>query len=467
MEILKDISDVIFQGGDERLDLLADGKNKYHINPLEFDGLLNRGSCTCSTLNHQTVSVLDETGKFETSQNVIETRNEQIRRIKELLNYEGKDEFGLIFAPSGSDLAYLPILFSKILHPEKDILLILTCPEELGSGSQMAYLGKYYAGRNQFGNEVEKGEEVNVRYDVNLARFRARNDEGRIVRHSEEISKVLLQGPTQSKIGALVIGSKSGIEDDISMIPKLDQEVMWVVDLCQFRNSKRLVNHLLGMGCMVMITGSKFYMAPPFCGVMLVPRKLTEKLNNTSLDSNLTEGFDKIFSYYDFSEEFSNVRNNFPQKINRGLALRWEIALNEMERFNEIPREDSLRIISEWNTVIRNCIDKSEVFELMPHQEKTNQSIISFRVKSRFGTYLSYDDLKEFYKVMVKGSYEIGKFNKVFFGQPVKYSCGAFVRVALGANNIYNLLKIDPATRFENDREFMRILDEKASRFII
>ncbi len=466
MEILDDISQLIFQGGDERLDILETGKNKYHVNPIKHRGLFNRGSCTCSTLNHQTEKIFEDLELYDNNQSVLEIRKKQEQRIKKLLNYEGKDEFSLVFAPSGSDLAYLPILFTKILHPKKDILLILTCPEELGSGSQMAYLGKYYANKNQFGEKLEKGDEVNVRYDVNLARFKARNDKGQIIKHSDEISEILEKDKSKAKIGALVIGSKSGIEDDISLIPKLDKDVMWVVDLCQFRNSKRLVNHLLGMGCMVMITGSKFYMAPPFCGVMLVPKTLSKKINESEINNKDIEGFDKIFSYYDFSDDFSNLRKNLKKEINKGLTLRWEIALNEMERFNNIPRGNSLQIINEWNNVVRQAIEKSVSFELMPHQEKTNQSIISFRVKSRFGTYLGYDDLKEFYQVMVSDEYQIGEFNKIFFGQPVKYSCGAFIRVAIGANNIYNLLQLEKEERFNNDKLFMGILDEKARTFI-
>lgn len=465
-DVMDDIIELIYSGGDERLDILDTGKNKYHVNPVEFEKLFNRGSCTCSTLNPLTSKVIEKGINFNDETTAIKLRQKQEERFKKLLNYEGKDAFDLVFAPSGSDLAYLPVLFSKILYPEKEILLILTCPEELGSGSQMAYLGKYYANKNQFGNQIEKGDELNPSYNISLSRFRARNDNGLIVKHSEEIKGVLSKDPDKSKIGALVIGSKSGIEDDISVIPNLNRDVLWVVDLCQFRNSKKLVNHLLNMGCMVMITGSKFYMAPPFCGVMLVPKSMSKRLNEAEVSKDTVEGFDKIFSQYDFLNGFPEIKKYLPNKINRGLALRWEISLNEMERFNEIPREKSAGIIRDWNKVIRKKIAESKNLELMPHQEKTNQSIISFRVKSRFGTYLNYDELKIFYKEVTAGKYRIGSYEKVFFGQPVKYSCGAFIRVAVGAYNIYNLLQKDEVSRFDNDELLMRILDEKAGSFI-
>lgn len=466
MQVMEDIADLLYQGGDERLDILDNGNNKYHINPFHYQDLFNRGSCTCSTLNPLTAKVLESDIDFNNDEELIRLRDNHAKRLKHLLNYEGKDAFDLIFAPSGSDLAYLPILFSKIFYPEKEMLLLLTCPEELGSGSQMAYLGKYYAGKNQFGDATEKGDDVNARYDVSMARFKARNDNGLIIKHTEDIKETLAKYPEKSKIGALVIGSKSGIEDDISVIPNLNKEAIWVVDLCQFRNSKRLVNHLLDMGCMVMITGSKFYMAPPFCGVMLLPKSLTQRIEQSEIKPEYTEGFDKIFSKYDFTDSFPKLREFFPSQLNKGLALRWEIALNEMERFNEILRKDSLRIIADWNDVIKVCIANSNHLELMPHQEKTNQSIISFRVKSRFGTYFSFDELKIFYKDITADEYEIGPFKKIFFGQPVKYSCGAFIRVAIGAYNIYNLLKKDETTRFDFDKMLMDIIDERAGHFI-
>ncbi len=457
-------SHLITEGGDERLDILADGYNKYHINPLEYKNLFLRGSCTCSPLNPLTARLLDEDiSRFEND--YAEIRAEQTHRIKKLLNYEGEDKFGLIFGPSGSDLAYLPAMFSNILYPKKPIELLLTCPEELGSGSKMAYLGQYYAVRNQFGDETEKGEDINPHYDISMESFKARNDQGEINKHSADISQKIKENTKKSMIGALVIGSKSGIENDVTIIPKISDDVMWVVDLCQFRNSKKLVNKLLDMGCLVMITGSKFYMAPPFCGVLLVPKPLCEKINQAEIQKDLIKGFDKVFASYDFTEEFDNLATFFPKKKNKGLLLRWEIGLDEMERFNEIPREDSNGIITTWNTTVRACIAKSSSLELMPNQEKTNRSIISFRMKKSDGEYLDYDELKKLFAQITSEEHDLDRFKKIFMGQPVKYSCGAFIRVAVGAYNIHQLLKRPEETRFDNDRKLMHILDEKAYNF--
>ena len=96
-------------------------------------------------------------GDYIESEDYATIRNTQSVRLKKLFNYKDKDAFDVVFAPSGSDLAYLPLIFSEILDPEKEKLVLLTCPEELGSGSQMAFLGKYFGNKNQFGKELDKG----------------------------------------------------------------------------------------------------------------------------------------------------------------------------------------------------------------------------------------------------------------------------------------------------------------------
>jgi hypothetical protein len=458
---------LLSSGGDERIDLLNSGKHKYHLAPIEHNGLFSRGSCTCSSLNPQSSAKLESFCDYISSEPYHKVRNRQSQRLKDLLNYEDQDAFDVIFAPSGSDLAYLPSIITEILQPGKKQLVLLTCPEELGSGSQMAFLGKYFGDKNQFGKPVEKGEDINPNYNISLSRFTARSKDGLIIDHATNIKDEIDKHPQMAKIGALVIGSKSGIEDDISLIPKIDKNVMWVVDLCQFRNSKKLVNELLEMNCMVMITGSKFYMAPPFCGMMLIPKGYGEKISEVNVDPSLIKGFDNIFSYYDFPAEYENLRKFFPKKENIGLTLRWEIAIDEMERFNAIPVSDVNSLLYKWNDVVNQEISTSKYFELMPHQDQTNSTIVSFKVKHPEGGYLEYDDLRKFFKFVVDQKHDcFDRFEKVFFGQPVRYGHGAFIRLALGSNNIYNLLRRDSNSRFKNDRVLVKLLDRKVIEFV-
>ena len=45
-----DVNDIV-KGGDERITLKENGLNKYHGNPLIYESVFNRGSCTMSNLN--------------------------------------------------------------------------------------------------------------------------------------------------------------------------------------------------------------------------------------------------------------------------------------------------------------------------------------------------------------------------------------------------------------------------------
>ena len=50
-------------------------------------------------------------------------------------------------------------------------------------------------------------------------------------------------------IANLVIGSKSGIVDNISMIPRANSDVFWVIDVCQMRTTPKLINSLIRLNC--------------------------------------------------------------------------------------------------------------------------------------------------------------------------------------------------------------------------
>jgi len=47
--------------------------------------------------------------------------------------------------PSGSDAEYIPLLIAKYLNPGKDVVSIVTCNEEVGSGTLDAAGGKLFS----------------------------------------------------------------------------------------------------------------------------------------------------------------------------------------------------------------------------------------------------------------------------------------------------------------------------------
>lgn len=438
---LPSFEELIVSGGDSRLDMLENGLNKYNVDPCDFRSTLNRASCTCSPFSpdgyqaaHGLYSKLPEL-VFD------KVRDEQTQRIKTLLNYDHKDRFHVFYAPSGSDLCYYSLLFSKLIFPDRNIFNVITCPEELGSGSLNAHSGKFFDTRNQFGEEIEPGKLLSDDLLVDSAEFHARDPNGEIVNHSDTIiDEIHNRYISHSVTSNLVIGSKSGIENNVSIVSRAPEDVLWTIDLCQFRASRVLINGLLGMNCCVMLTGSKFYQSPPFCAALLVPKTITEKFQPRA--SGNAKAFGSIFASHDIPAEFPAIRDQLRDFKNYGLLLRWEAALAEMTALADL---DSFRVnlaVRKWNDFVVGKLRTDSMFELMPGQEVTNKTIVSFRVKKGCGDYFSHSELRLLYNKICQTRFtNMQGFEKLLIGQPVKYGDKSFIRLALGSSDFRSFAK--------------------------
>ena len=451
-----DINDIV-KGGDERITLNTNGLNKYHGNPLIYQSVFNRGSCTMSNLNIDSKRAVDKMLDRLKKENYNKLLEEQQRKFKNLIDKSPSYDFDVFYAPSGSDLCYYPIMFSRILQPEKPIFSVVTCPEELGTGSNTAIKGKYFFGTNQFEENVEKG--VNIHSDVNIIQqaFPARDKEGNILNHKNDILKIIDEKSKDHQVIAnLVIGSKSGIVDNISMIPRANDNVFWVIDVCQMRTTPKLISSLIRLNCMVMLTGSKFYQSPPFCGALLVPKTISSKLNDISYQA--VEPFLKIFSTSDISPSHPKLRSKFRENENYGTLLRWEAAISEMKLLSFFGEDMVTSAIDRWNAfVISQLQINIDFFELMPDQQFTNRSIISFNVRHQDGSLLSDEELRLLYlKICAKERDDFYDFKKIIIGQPVKYDNKSFIRLALGSYNVRMLIANDFDFKF--DRKLINII---------
>ncbi|MEY3928174.1 MAG: hypothetical protein RJA97_1181, partial [Bacteroidota bacterium] len=273
------IEELLLSGCDERIAIRPEtGANQYHLHPTKYQGLLMRGSCTCGTLTPDGhLSAERFVRDYRTADDASWIR-QQTKRMQTLFDGGRGDEFHIYYGPSGSDMMYWPLLMQSMLHPGQTITNIVSCPEELGSGSILAAEGKYYANTNQYGQGVPKGELVTDSFAVDVQFLPAREVSGHIADRKQAIRDIIAARPGQPIVGNLVFGSKSGIKDDLDIIDEFRDGVMWVVDMCQFRTHRGLVHELISKGVMLMVTGSKFYQAPPFCGALLVPKFWTERL---------------------------------------------------------------------------------------------------------------------------------------------------------------------------------------------
>lgn len=59
--------------------------------------------------------------------------------------YELPKGTGVFLSPSGSDAEYFALLIAKLINPDKHIVNIVTCNEEVGSGTLAAAGGKFFS----------------------------------------------------------------------------------------------------------------------------------------------------------------------------------------------------------------------------------------------------------------------------------------------------------------------------------
>ena len=457
-----DINDIV-KGGDERITLKENGLNKYHGNPLVYKSVFNRGSCTMSNLNIDSKRAVDKMLKKLQIEDYDKLLDEQQNQLKKLIDVDSSNEFDIFYAPSGSDLCYYPIMFSRILKPSKPIFSVVTCPEELGTGSNTAIKGKYFFGTNQFEENVIKNSTIHEEIQIEQQAFSARDIDGNILNHKTDILEIIEKKSAEKQVIAnLVIGSKSGIVDNISMIPRANEDCFWVIDVCQMRTTQKLINKLIKLDCMVMLTGSKFYQSPPFCGALLVPKTITSKLVN--ITDEAVAPFLKIFSTSDIPLNHPLLRKKFRTNENYGTLLRWEAALSEMKLLSFYGEDMVTMAVDRWNAFIISQLQiKSEFFELMPDQQFTNRSIVSFNVKHKDGSLLTDEELRILYlEICSKERNDFYDFKKIIIGQPVKYDNKSFIRLALGSYNVRMLIAND--FDFQFDKKLISIIEKELKK---
>ncbi|MDA8788321.1 hypothetical protein N9N00_05600 [Schleiferiaceae bacterium] len=448
---------ILTSGCDERIFLRPEtDANKYHLNPLKYEGLFHRGSCTCGTLTpsgHVTAREFMDAYSEDRYEGIVK---DQTKRLQALLRETEEDQFHVFFGPSGSDMMYLPLLFQAMMHPGQEIINIVSCPEELGSGSKAAAENAYYAEWNQFGERIPMGEKVCEEVQSHVHFLDARASTGHIVDRKQAIRDLISKHPGQPLVGNLVFGSKSGIKDDLAIIDEFKEGVMWVVDMCQFRTDRTLIHDLIGKGVMIMVTGSKFYQAPPFCGALLVPKQWTHKM--APLPAAVAKGFERLFTAYDFPTALPAVREQLPHFKNVGLRVRWEIALREMEAYMAFSQDEANGLIRRWSQVVTGRLAQSDYFRLMPNIELTNDSIVSFMVLVN-GRTLNNVELKKLFDYLVLNRHEgLRDYDRIFLGQPVQYGEKSFIRLAIGSYSVRKQLakrQFDPT----NDLQIITLIE--------
>ncbi len=444
-------------GSGERAWLDPDtGTNHFGVNPLKSDGVFDRGSCTVGILDDRGRDVasrfLNDVGLQMPGQGgcLIEPKmrggfasavTSHARRLSAVLGVDGIAD--VFFGPSGSDLTYWPLLFADSLWPGCPPAVHATCWEEIGTGSRLAAQARFHSAVNQFDRPIPKGERIGIAADVEVNPVAARDSAGEVIDAAEAIgSAIACRRNGQPLIVYLTLGSKTGLLDDVHAVVSAaapSDEVLWVVDACQMRADPAAIAPLVEMGVMVMITGSKFFQAPPFCGALIVPTQLTGRLAYSVPTSAMPAA--SIFSRYDAARSVPRLRDRLPNLINVGLHARWAVALDAMERHRSLDPARCEAVVARWRRTIDEATASIEGLGLAPQPDRSVRSIVSLQVDGANREVLDLSALQSLHAQLVgvrHGGFD--GFDRVSLGRPVGGPDHAFLRLAIGAHDVHRFV---------------------------
>jgi hypothetical protein len=239
-----------------------------------------------------------------------------------------------VLAASGTDAALVVTSLLAAENPGETLTSILVSHSETGSGVPNAVQGRHFASCAPTGRIVGKGEPIDglasepslvtvaLRDENGVPRPAAEVDgefeaairrgvcAGRVVLHAIDGSKTGLTAPSRASLRRL----------SQTYGPKLDI----VIDACQARIEPSLVRSYLRQGFPVLVTGSKFFSAPGFCGAVLFPRLRLERITHSR---RLPAGL----------AAYARLQGGFGSRRCPGLVLRWTAALHEMRIFRQLP----------------------------------------------------------------------------------------------------------------------------------
>ncbi len=352
-ELAESAESLLAGGGDERLTLdPATGLNRYGCAPHPRSGAVAFSSCTASSVSVAGLAAA-EAARRDLLGNALQAGcrtaldtgfRDTASRI--LDHYGAHGLASALIVPSGTDAALLAtaIVVARLRRrPEAvsspgqwpnapAITSLLVDPAETGSGVPAAARGRHFAAITGAGKAVTRGEPVagcpagirvetvTLRDSSGLARAPDRIDDAfeQALERCCAVDHVILHRVDCSKTGLSVPSPGACLR----WSERFGERLTIVVDASQARLEAAEVRRSLDAGWWVILTGSKFFGGPGFCGALLLPVAQARALAATT---PLMPGLDA----------YAAGLSSDPARAewHAGLLLRWIVSLREMDAF--------------------------------------------------------------------------------------------------------------------------------------
>jgi hypothetical protein len=121
----------------------------------------------------------------------------------------------------------------------------------------------------------------------------------------------------------------------------------------------------------LIVTGSKYFTGPPFCGAILIPELIVSKIQEDG--AKFDTGFNSYCAREDLPQRLRKILRGHSKRFNLGSIFRWVAAIAEMERYFEIPADIRAKAISEFCDRVKDILMTAPFLEL--HNPNSNGEI--------------------------------------------------------------------------------------------
>mmetsp|Transcript_116775 Transcript_116775/g.190107 ORF Transcript_116775/g.190107 Transcript_116775/m.190107 type:complete len:533 (-) Transcript_116775:44-1642(-) len=484
------LSELQISGGDDRLVLdPKTGCNKYNTpnrprpeaicrssttsNVVSLRGYNAASAVLASLLTSSSDAMLQDT--FQNSMDDVRSRISAC--------YQLPQHIDVALAPSGSDAEFLPLLVALSRRPAGGTLNIVTAAGEVGSGTANACRGCHFSSVLPSGAASKNGapsampgagtDFMQTKEVLLRARGGGLRPASEVESEVETLVKVAID-EGRIPLVHIVVGSKTGATTPSEKFVRDLQhhvgaeKMIVIVDACQGRVKENKIGEWLQEGWQVLVTGSKFFGAPPFCGAVLMQEEQMQALESMSVEFEaLGDYFDRV-CFKKAARAMQSCRC-LPDRMNFGLLLRWEAALIEMECFYGTDEAKRSHVMKQWVQGAKELVETHGEscghLKLALQGEADTEGIALGGVNSLLGfevlvgaaeekKALNVDQLKKFHAMMPRDlsqslshtSHEISEEDLAvlkrpcYIGQPVKLSADVCViRFAADAPLVNNI----------------------------
>jgi hypothetical protein len=305
----------------------------------------------------------------------------------------------IVLSPSGTDSQLHALYLARSLLGTP-LLSMIAAADETGSGAGFATCGRNFSVTTAHGVPVGKSDAISGLAEGVMGTGVPLRDEAGNLRPHHIVDSDIVRGIERAvAAGRKVVlfamdsskfGQRAPSFDALRWIAdSADGDVQIVIDACQTRLGRARLAWYLERGCMVLITGSKFFTGAPFSGALLIPAPLAERC------AALTEvpaGLAAYTARNEWPRRFAQIRAGLPSDINLGLWLRWASALEEMRRYYEVPDDFRVEALALFATAVPRLIAAEPCLEPMTLAESVDmpdgeefaaQTIFPFFVRRR------------------------------------------------------------------------------------